>query len=99
EEFLADCPAHLNVIISRNPSYTYAQVARFFDDKPKNTAGIHASAVIGEYCDIHPTASIGANCVIGDHVTIAANVVIGAGSIIGDHSRIDEDSPITALAC
>jgi UDP-3-O-[3-hydroxymyristoyl] glucosamine N-acyltransferase len=80
----------VTAVISANPYYTYAKIAEFFDVFPNDSAGIHASTVIGKDCDIHPTVSIAANCVIGDQVKINKNVVIGPGCIIGDHSILDE---------
>ncbi len=45
---LADCST--NAIISRNPYYTYAKIAAFFDRPECHGAGIHPTAVIGEDC-------------------------------------------------
>ncbi len=86
----------VNALISRDPYFTYSQIASFFDDKPKATAGIHSTAVIGQHCQIDPTASIGANCVIGDNVTLSAGVVLGPGCIIGEYSTIGEASCLHA---
>ncbi len=90
----SECP--VNALVSRDPYFTYAQIAAFFDDRPTPKKGIHTSAVIGEHCEIDKTASIGANCVIGDHVKLAAGVVIDAGCVIGDFSTIGEDSYLHA---
>ncbi len=88
------CP--VNALISRDPYYTYTQIAAFFDDSPEIKKEIHPTAVIGQHCKIDATVSIGANCVIGDNVTLAANVVIGPGCMIGDFSTIDEASHLHA---
>lgn len=88
------CP--VNALVSRDPYYTYTQIAAFFDDRPKVKKEIHPTSIIGQHCHIDPTVSIGANCVIGDNVTLAAGVVIEAGCIIGDFSVVDENSHIHA---
>jgi UDP-3-O-[3-hydroxymyristoyl] glucosamine N-acyltransferase len=90
EADVADCPT--NAIISRDPYYTYAKIAAFFDTKPVIQPGVHASAVIGENTQIDPTASIGAHSVIGANVKIGAGVVIGPGCIIEDGVEIGEGS-------
>lgn len=88
---------HANSIISRNPYFTYAKIAAFFEESHGSmTAGIHPAAVIGEHVQIDPSAVISANCVIGNHVKIAANVVIGPGSILSDHVEIGEDTHLDA---
>lgn len=86
----------VNALISRDPYYTYTQIATFFDDRPKAKKGIHPSAVIGEQCDIDPSVSIGPHCVVGDYVTLAKGVVIDAGCVIGDGCRIGEFSHLHA---
>jgi len=90
EKEAAACP--VNAIISRNPYYTYAKIAAYFENKKTQSAGIHATAVIGQHCQIDETAVIGPQCVIGDQVKIAPHVIISAGSIIGDEVELGEGS-------
>lgn len=85
-----------NALICRDPYYIYTQVAVFFDDRPKPSAGMHSTAVIGQNCQIHSSASIGENCVINDNVIIHANAIIGAGCVIGEFSEIGENSRLDA---
>jgi len=85
-----------NAVISRNPYYTYAKIATFFEEQSETFAGIHTTAAIGMDCQIHPTAVIGPNVVIGCQVKIGANVIIGAGSSIADYVEIDENSQLDA---
>jgi UDP-3-O-[3-hydroxymyristoyl] glucosamine N-acyltransferase len=94
EADVADCPT--NAIISRDPYYTYAKIAAFFDVSPAFPAGIHRSAVIGEQTQIDKTASIAAQCVIGARVIIGAGVVIGPGTVIEDDVEIGEGSRLDA---
>jgi UDP-3-O-[3-hydroxymyristoyl] glucosamine N-acyltransferase len=95
KEEAANCP--VNAIICTNPYFTYAKIAAYFQDKQSlATSGIHATAVIGEDCDIHPTAVIGPHCVLGKGVKIAAHVVIGAGTILGEGVEIKESAQLDA---
>src|SRR5579862_154846 len=85
-----------NAVISRNPYFTYAKIAAYFEKEIAGHQGIHPSVVIGEGCEVHPSASIGAHCVIGKRVKIAAHVRIGSGCTIGDESEIGEASILDA---
>lgn len=85
-----------NAIISRDPYFTYTQIAQFFDDRPKPINTIHPTAVVGENCNIDSSVSIGANAVIGNNVVLKANVVVGAGCIVGDFVEIGENSRLDA---
>jgi len=94
EKESADCP--VNAIISRDPYYTYAKIAAYFDEKPLPKPGIHPSAIIGEDCQIDPTASIGASCVIGNKVSIGAHVVLGPNCSLSDQIEIGENTLLDA---
>lgn len=93
-EYADACP--VNAVVTKNPYYVYAKVAAFFNPRSYAKVGVHASAVIGEQCDIDPSASIGAKCVIADGVKIAANAIIGPGCVIGEFSEIGEGSQLEA---
>lgn len=81
-------------IISDNPYYTYAQVARMFYPDPAieayiaPTAAIHPSATIGEGCRIESGAVVEENAIIGADSLIGANSVIGRGVTVGKNVRI-----------
>ena len=85
-------PAFVRVVCE-HPYLAYALLARWFDAMrhPAAAQGIHASAVVDEGAQVHPSASIGANCVIEAGATIAARTVIGAGCIVGRGSSLGED--------
>jgi UDP-3-O-[3-hydroxymyristoyl] glucosamine N-acyltransferase len=93
-EEAAACP--VNALISRDPYYTYSQIAAFFVDKPKVAAGIHPTAVIGKHCQIASSAAVGACCIIGDHVKLAANTIVESGCVVGSFSEIGEASHLHA---
>jgi UDP-3-O-[3-hydroxymyristoyl] glucosamine N-acyltransferase len=94
QEDAEDCK--VNAVISANPYYTYARIADYFDSKFESVAGIHASAVIGKNCDIHPSASIGPNCTVGDHVQIGPQAVIGPNCTLGDYVKIGSETRLDA---
>jgi UDP-3-O-[3-hydroxymyristoyl] glucosamine N-acyltransferase len=89
-----DCPAV--AIISKDPYFTYSQIARYFEYVPVPTPGIHPTAIIGKNCEIHPSVSIGAYTTLGDNVTVAANVVIGASCFLGEFVRVGANTHIDA---
>lgn len=77
-----------NALIVENPHFAFSQTALLFSKEPKISAGIHATAIIGENCNIDPTVAIAANVVINSNVTIGANTQIGAGCVIGENCTI-----------
>lgn len=88
------CP--VNAVVSRNPYYIYARIAERFGLLQESTHGVHATAVIGSDCQIHPTASVGANCVLGNRVHLGAGVVMGAGCVLGDDVRVGDATQFDA---
>ncbi len=94
ESDAADCS--VNAVISRDPYYTYAKIAAYFEQKPKQAAGIHPSVVIGENCQIDPTASIGPHCTIGDNVKLGAHTVIGPSCAIASGVEIGAETQLDA---
>lgn len=87
----------VNAIISRNPYFTYAQIAGRFAAATKSLQnGIHSTVIIDTDCHIDPTVSIGPHCTIGKRVSIAANVQIGPGCVIGDDVMIAENAHLAA---
>ena len=84
------CP--VATLIHSNPYLAYAKASRLFERLPLHEIGIHASATMGQACNIDATASIGPQVVIGDHVQIGPGAIIGAGSVIGSHCRIGKNS-------
>lgn len=97
EEEAVNCPEGVNAIISRNPYYTYAKIAAYFDESPANDeVGIHPTAQVHSDCHIHPSVFIGPHCVIGKGTQIAEKARIGAGTIIGEHVEIGAETQLDA---
>jgi len=86
----------VNAIISKNPYFIYAQIAKRFEKKSKPQTGIHPSVAIGQNTHIDPSASIGAHCSIGNEVKIGAGVVIAPGCVIGNSCELGEDTQLHA---
>ncbi len=76
-----DCP--IPALISDNPRLSLAKAAKLFEKNPMPAKGIHATAVVGQGCEISASASIGAYSVIGDNVQIGENVIMGSHCSIG----------------
>lgn len=88
EKLVAEC--RTNALVTNNPQYVFAKLAKLFQKLPAIKAEIHASAVIADSAEIHDSVYVGANVVIG------RNVVIGENSIIGPNSVIDDDCKLGA---
>ena len=57
---------------------------------------VHASAVVAQSAQVHPSCSIGCHVTIGADTVIESGVVLGAGCVIGDRVRIGPDSVLHA---
>ena len=83
-----------NCLIVSDAYLSYAKISAWFDDSPKASKEIHASAVIDPSVNIGDNVSIGPNVVIEADVRIesgtdiAANTFIGAGSVLGENCSI-----------
>ncbi|MBX3042619.1 MAG: UDP-3-O-(3-hydroxymyristoyl)glucosamine N-acyltransferase [Candidatus Kapabacteria bacterium] len=62
----------------------------------RKTAGIHASAVIGENCEISSSAAISAGCIIGDNVSIGDASHLKPGVVVYDNVKIGSNTIINS---
>jgi UDP-3-O-[3-hydroxymyristoyl] glucosamine N-acyltransferase len=85
-EYAGSCGT--NVLVSANPYFSYAKIAALFHPVAIAQPGIHASAIVGERCQIADTVSLGPHVVIGNNVCLGEGVVIGAGCVIRDDVTI-----------
>ena len=71
-----------NCLLADDPYLLYARIARLFDARPRQAAGIHPNAQVddsvelGEGIAIGPGVSIDAGCVLGDGVQIGPGCVV-----------------------
>ncbi|TLY47873.1 MAG: UDP-3-O-(3-hydroxymyristoyl)glucosamine N-acyltransferase [Gammaproteobacteria bacterium] len=93
-----ECLKHApsNALIVADPYLAFAKVAKLFERDPECSPGIHATAIIGENCHIHPSVSIAPNVVIGANTHLGAGVVIGAACVIGDNVVIGANTRLTS---
>ncbi len=79
-----DLVAHCDmaVLVSDNPSLSFARAARMLHPTEELKPGIHPSAIISEECEVADNVQIGANVVISAKCTIGDNSFIGPGCII-----------------
>lgn len=94
EKLLAECQT--NALITNNPHYIFAKLAKLFQQLPQSKPGIHPTAVVGQHVKIADSVSIGPHCVIGDRVSIAERTQIGAGTVIGEDCTIGTDCRLWA---
>lgn len=85
-----------NLIISDNPYLCYAKIANHLQDRRRQEAGIHDSAIIGDNCKIADTATVSALAFIGDYCEIGEGVFVGPGSVIEHDCYIGNHSDIAA---
>ncbi len=83
------CP--VTALVVGNPYLAFARAAQLFAKHSGTWGGVHASAVLGQDCQIDESASIGAGVYIGDGVRVGAGVRIAANTVIGDCCVLDED--------
>ena len=86
EKLLAECPG--NALVTNNPQYVFAKLAKLFQKLPEVNAGIHPSALIADSAKVHESVYIGANVVIGRNVVIGENTIIGPNSVIDDDCKL-----------
>lgn len=83
-----------DALVMNNPYMGFAIVAQTLDTTPKQTSGVHPSAVIADDVIVPNSASIAANVVIdsgvqlGENVQIGAGCFVGQGTILGDNCRL-----------
>lgn len=93
-EFADKAPAGMALLVTDDPYRAYAKLASLFYPLPPLTPGVaptasvHASAKLGEGCQIDPGAVIGAGAEIGANCHIGPNAVIGQGVVVGRDGRI-----------
>lgn len=85
-----------NLLIVNDPYLAYAKISALFADRQEQVPGIHATALIGEECEISADVSIGAYCVIGRRVKIDKDTQIESGCVIGDGVTIGECARLCA---
>jgi UDP-3-O-[3-hydroxymyristoyl] glucosamine N-acyltransferase len=88
------CPTA--ALLSDNPYLTYARVASRLFPAPENPTGCHASAVVAETAQLHPSAWVGPCAVIGERVRLGPHVYVGAGSVIEDDCVVGESTRLSA---
>lgn len=81
-------------LVVDNPYLTFARVSQLFRHNDGLPEGVHASALIAQDAEIHPSARIGANVVIGARTRIEAQVQIHPNSVIGDDCLVGANSVI-----
>jgi UDP-3-O-[3-hydroxymyristoyl] glucosamine N-acyltransferase len=78
------------VIVAADAHLYFARLTQWWAARlrPAVVAGVHASAVVGQGVQLHPTASIGAYAVIDDGAVIGAHAVIGPHCHVGALAQV-----------
>lgn len=83
-------------LVMANPYLGFALATQLFDNRPKPSDKIHASASIAESAKIGKNVTVGANAVIGEYCQIGDNCEIGAGTVISDHTILGANCSLRA---
>ena len=84
--------ANTNCLVVDDPYLAFAKIVRLFHPTKEFSAGIDASAVIGQNTIIDSTSKICAQVVIGDNVKVGSNTYIGPGCVIEDNVNIGDNN-------
>ncbi len=84
-----------------NPQLVFYQLMASMVAQPEKPAGIHATAIVGEGCEIDPGAYVGPYCVLEDCVVKAgarlhSHVTVMSGTTIEEDVTIESHSTIGA---
>lgn len=93
-EFADECA--VDCIVVADPYLAYAKISALFDDRPKTSAGVHDTAVIGHAVEVGADVVIGPNCVVGDGARIGAGTILGASCTIGDGTVLGQGCRLAA---
>jgi UDP-3-O-[3-hydroxymyristoyl] glucosamine N-acyltransferase len=94
-------PPGMALLVSRDPHRSFALIGQAFFPEELAVPGIsddaiiHASASIGEGCEIEEGAVVRSGAVIGPRTKIKCNAVIGRGVVLGDDCVIGENVSIS----
>lgn len=100
ERFAKDAPAHLAVLVTREPFPAFVKVARtFFPDAMRPSSlfggtGVAPGAFVHPQARIESGAIIDPGAVVGPGAEVGANTVISAGAVIGPGVRIGRDCSV-----
>ncbi len=89
-EHVADSP--VPAIVVPDPLLAFSILGKHFDRTPSYAPGVHATAVIGEDCQLADSVYIGPHVVLGHGVQLGEHVCIEAGCVIGDRVQLGEQS-------
>ena len=87
-----DCP--VAAVVVPDPYLAFALVSQLFDDAPRQSAGVDATATVHPSAKLHPSVAVGAHASIAGDVELGPRVEIGAGARVGEGTRIGADSVI-----
>ncbi|WP_022981244.1 UDP-3-O-(3-hydroxymyristoyl)glucosamine N-acyltransferase [Ideonella sp. B508-1] len=89
-EWRDEAAARGAVIVAPDPYLYHARLTGWWAKRvrPVPAAGVHASAVVGEGVQIHPSASVGPLAFIGDGAVVGEGAVVGPQCHVGAHARI-----------
>jgi UDP-3-O-[3-hydroxymyristoyl] glucosamine N-acyltransferase len=102
ERFAGHLPAHVTVLVTRDPYRAFVEAARALFPAALRPASLFEASGLTPGAFVHPSARIESGAtidpgvVIGPRAEIGAGTVIGAGAAIGPRVRIGRDCSVGA---
>lgn len=79
------------LLLHPNPYAALARALTLFHPPKNPLPGIHATAVIGDSCEIHPEAYIGPRAILGPSCVVGKGSVLEAGVVLGEKCKLGEE--------
>ncbi len=76
------------LLVAGVPALALARLIPLFHPETRPAAGIHATAIVGEGCEIDAEATVGPYVVIGDDCRVGPRAVLHSHVVIGRHCHI-----------
>lgn len=89
-----ECPT--SAIISANPYASFARAAALISPPAPLRQGVHATAIIGNDCEIDATAWVGPGCIIENSVRLGPGVQLAGGCYLGEGASIGSQGRVAA---
>jgi UDP-3-O-[3-hydroxymyristoyl] glucosamine N-acyltransferase len=100
EKFAAQAPAHLAVLVTREPYRAFVKVAQTLYPGAMRPSSLFEAGGVSPHAQVHPTARLESGvmidpaAIVGPRAEIGAGSVIGPGAVIGPEVRIGRDCAI-----
>jgi UDP-3-O-[3-hydroxymyristoyl] glucosamine N-acyltransferase len=93
----ADAPScPVAALVTQNPRLAFARMAALLHPEPKQTPGVHPTAVVDPGVRVPASATVGPLAVIEEDVELGERVWVGPGCILQRGARVGEETRLVA---